>query len=109
MLKRSVARSDRGARRGTFGWIFSRSFVALAFIYVAFSLWVMASHLPVGTIERGPELLLIVPAFMAFMAGLTALILTAVWWLCWGWWHPVARPATPPRPSRASGRSPGHG
>ena len=80
MSERSVTHPDAVTPRGTFGWVFMQTFVALAVIYVAFSLWVLlfSSHLPVGTIQRGPELLVIVPVFMTFFAGLTAVILVHI-------------------------------
>ena len=99
MSERTVARHAPGARRITYRQVFMGSLIAVAVVYVAFSFWVLFSPttLPTGTVLREPVLLVIVPTFMIFLAAVTAVILTAVWWICWGWWHPVERPAAPPR------------
>ena len=82
------------------------SLVALATLYVGFSFWVMfaPTTLPVGTIQREPILLIIVPTFMVFLAAITALVLTTIWWICRAWGHTVARPVAPSGPSRVPRR-----
>ena len=106
MSERPVTHHDPGARRVTYRQIFTRSLVALSTAFVAFALWVLfaPTTLPAGTVQREPILLVIVPVFMTLLAALAALVLTTVWWLCWGWWHPVSMPVAPPRLSRVSRR-----
>ena len=86
MSERTVTHHAPGARRITYRQVFIGSLVALAVVYVAFSFWVLFSPttLPVGTVQRQPVLLVMVPTFMILLAAITALVLTTVWWICWG-------------------------
>jgi uncharacterized membrane protein YbhN (UPF0104 family) len=78
------------------------SLIVLSVVYVAFSFWVLfaPTTLPVGTVQRQPILLVIVPAFAMLLAALTAVVVTTIWWIGRGWWHRVRKPVAPPRPSR---------
>src|SRR4030095_8164568 len=85
-------------REVTYRQVFMGSLIVLSVVYVAFSFWVLfaPTTLPVGTVQRQPVLLVIVPAFATLLAALTATVVTTIWRSCWGWWHPVTKPVAPP-------------
>jgi hypothetical protein len=79
-------------RRITYGQVFRRSWAILGVAYVLFALWLVSE--PYRTVRESwekdlvPILLVVMPVLAILAAALSALVLSAAWWFCWGSWNP---------------------
>jgi hypothetical protein len=79
-------------RRVTYRQVFARSWAALAVACVLFALWLVSE--PYRTVRESwekdlvPILLVVMPVLAILAAALSALVLSAAWWFCWGSWNP---------------------
>jgi hypothetical protein len=79
-------------RRITYRQVFARSLAILGVAYGLVVLWLATEpyRRPMDAIDRGlfPIWLVILVVLAIIAAPLSALVLSAVWWFCWGSWNP---------------------
>lgn len=78
-------------RRITYRQVFARCWAVLSVAYVALAILLVFE--PWRSMEPAdrllvPTLLVVMPILAILVAALTALVLSTIWWFCWGSWNP---------------------